>query len=101
MTFDDFCKYFTDLSICRLVNTSWFSFNKTWSEVCFVGKWTAGPKNTETDRAGGCYNHRDTFLHNPQVCHTILSCFQSLKHSVILSTMHSITKCFRENFKGW
>lgn len=73
MPFDDFCKYFTDLSICRLVNTNWFSFNKTWSEACFAGKWTAGPKNSETDRAGGCYNHKDTFLHNPQVHKTPLS----------------------------
>ncbi|GFU56267.1 calpain-5 [Nephila pilipes] len=66
MTFDDFCKYFTDLSICRLVNTSWFSFNKTWNEAIFPGKWITGPKNSETDRSGGCYNHKDTFLQNPQ-----------------------------------
>ncbi|KAG8196268.1 hypothetical protein JTE90_023823 [Oedothorax gibbosus] len=28
--------------------------------------WIAGPKGTETDRAGGCYNNKDTFLQNPQ-----------------------------------
>lgn len=81
MPFENFCTYFTDLSICRLVNTSWFSFNKTWNEAFFNGKWIAGSKGTETDRAGGCYNNKDTFLQNPQVikcanifCKLVLFC---------------------------
>ncbi|XP_076323559.1 calpain-5-like isoform X1 [Tachypleus tridentatus] len=66
MPFEDFCRHFTDMSICHMVNTSWFSFSKSWREASFQGQWTTGPKGTATDRAGGCLNHRNTFLRNPQ-----------------------------------
>ena len=35
MPFDDFLHQFTELSICRLLNTSLFSFSKTWRESRF------------------------------------------------------------------
>lgn len=66
MPFDDFCVHFTDLSICRLLNTSWFSFSKTWCESSFHGRWSYNGTETALDRAGGCLNHRDSFLRNPQ-----------------------------------
>ncbi|KAG1683975.1 Calpain-5 [Nymphon striatum] len=66
MTFDDFVKYFTEISICHLPKTSWFSFGTTWKEEIFHGKWIAGPKGSETDLAGGCPNNKDSFIRNPQ-----------------------------------
>jgi hypothetical protein len=32
MPFDDFLHQFTELAICRVINTSMFSFSKTWNE---------------------------------------------------------------------
>ncbi|XP_061192962.1 calpain-5-like [Saccostrea echinata] len=60
MTFDDYCKYFVQTAICRVVNTSMFSLSKTWHEGLAHGAWkTPG-------RAGGCINHKETFTKNPQ-----------------------------------
>lgn len=59
MPFEDFVAEFTDLSICHLINTSFFSFRKTWRETFFLGEWT------RPNHAGGCPNH-DTFVQNPQ-----------------------------------
>ncbi|XP_076435379.1 calpain-5-like [Babylonia areolata] len=60
MTFEDFCRHFHQTALCRVVNTSLLSLKKTWSEGAVHGAWR-GP-----DRAGGCPNHKDTFLKNPQ-----------------------------------
>lgn len=61
MTFEDFCKNFVNIAICRVVNTSIFSIRKTWSEGCADGMWA------KPARCGGCINNRETFLNNPQV----------------------------------
>ncbi|XP_064113944.1 calpain-5-like isoform X6 [Macrobrachium nipponense] len=66
MTFDDFVEHFTDLSICFLINTKVFSLTKTWHETTFYGAWTIGIRGHNADRAGGCTNHKETFLRNPQ-----------------------------------
>ena len=80
MPFDDFLTHFSELSICRLINTSLFSLSKTWKEAQFFGSWKATsasaldngneegalPKSDLRNRAGGCLNHPETFLHNPQ-----------------------------------
>eukprot|EP00095_Tigriopus_kingsejongensis_P006591 maker-scaffold516_size150393-snap-gene-0.24 protein:Tk06591 transcript:maker-scaffold516_size150393-snap-gene-0.24-mRNA-1 annotation:"calpain t" len=63
MPFDDFLHQFTEMSICRVINTSVFSFSKTWNEEQVFDSWR---KATVGDRAGGCLNHPDTFLDNPQ-----------------------------------
>eukprot|EP00096_Caligus_rogercresseyi_P010637 TRINITY_DN3959_c0_g1_i1.p1 TRINITY_DN3959_c0_g1~~TRINITY_DN3959_c0_g1_i1.p1 ORF type:complete len:635 (+),score=127.13 TRINITY_DN3959_c0_g1_i1:62-1966(+) len=60
MPYDDFLLHFSEMSICRVVNTSVFSFSKTWNEETFKGQWS-GP-----NRCGGCLNNRATFLSNPQ-----------------------------------
>ena len=65
MAWEDFVLQFTDLSINHLINTSLFSFSKTWREVSIEGRWA------RPDRAGGCLNHPATFLSNPQYCFTI------------------------------
>lgn len=60
MPWDDFVIQFTDLSVNHLINTSLFSFSKTWREFISLSSWT------KPDRAGGCLNHPTTFLDNPQ-----------------------------------
>lgn len=60
MEFCDFLRYFDEVSICRIINTSLLSIRKTWSEGLVVGQWQ------RPDRAGGCSNNRDTFCLNPQ-----------------------------------
>ncbi|CAL4063652.1 unnamed protein product, partial [Meganyctiphanes norvegica] len=66
MTFEDFIEQFTDLSICFLINTKVLSLSKTWYETVFMGAWTIGVRGHNSDRAGGCPNHKETFLRNPQ-----------------------------------
>lgn len=66
MTFDDFCQYFTDLILCRLINTSYLSIHKTWEEEVMRGSW-ALRQDPLRNRSGGCINHKNTFLQNPQV----------------------------------
>jgi len=60
MPWDDFVTSFTDLSINHLINTSLFSFSRTWGEEVVLGSWA------KPDRAGGCLNYPRTFLNNPQ-----------------------------------
>ncbi|KAL5003952.1 hypothetical protein ScPMuIL_017408 [Solemya velum] len=59
MAFEDFCRYFTNLDICHVINRSFFSFKKTWREGKAVGEWR------RPDRCGGCGNY-SSFLDNPQ-----------------------------------
>lgn len=61
MAFDDFCKYFVQAAICRVVNTSMFSITKTWHEGACHSAWK------KPDRAGGCLNNVESFMKNPQV----------------------------------
>lgn len=66
MTFDDFVANFTDLILCRLINTSYLSVHKTWEEVMMRGSWRRHD-DPLLNRAGGCINNRSSFLQNPQV----------------------------------
>ncbi|KAM9331592.1 calpain-5-like isoform 1-T2 [Pholidichthys leucotaenia] len=65
MSFSDWCRWFTEADVCRLINTSLISIHKTWHEVVHFGSWT---KNAQPllNRCGGCMNHKQTFLQNPQ-----------------------------------
>ncbi|XP_041863849.1 calpain-5-like [Melanotaenia boesemani] len=65
MSFTDWCKCFTDADVCRLINTSLISTEKTWHEFVHFGSWT---KNSDPllNRCGGCSNQKQTFLQNPQ-----------------------------------
>lgn len=66
MTFDDFCQYFSDLIMCRLINTSYLSLHKTWEEGSLKGAWR-NHDDPLSNRAGGCTNNKHTFVQNPQV----------------------------------
>ncbi|EDV28402.1 Calpain-5 [Trichoplax sp. H2] len=61
MSFEDFTKYYTHVTICRVINTSFMTIHKIWKESTFHGCWS-----TSANRAGGCINNRATFLQNPQ-----------------------------------
>ncbi|XP_030007141.1 calpain-5 [Sphaeramia orbicularis] len=65
MTFDDFVSNFTDLILCRLINTSYLSFHKTWEEAVMRGSWRRHDDPLQ-NRAGGCSNNKHSFLQNPQ-----------------------------------
>lgn len=131
MDFQDFCRYFTDVVVCRLAERTLLWLSSHWREVKRYGEWVLAPtphvaplsaalhsntannarperteqrwnrrearlretsreeedrksceKRRSTDlemngsqevlmdrrsRCGGCINHRDTFLQNPQV----------------------------------
>lgn len=100
MDFQDFCHYFTDVVVCRLVERFLLRPRSHWREERLHGEWAPAPsphapppgngatergesreRNSTTEeerrweaadkrsRCGGCINHRDTFLHNPQVEH--------------------------------
>ncbi|XP_028923376.1 calpain-6 [Ornithorhynchus anatinus] len=65
MAFEDWCSHFTDVDICHNVNTSFFSLHKTWEQAVVRGAWIPHQEPLR-NRAGGCFNNRDTFLQNPQ-----------------------------------
>uniref|UniRef100_A0A8C1RU62 Si:dkey-19b23.13 n=1 Tax=Cyprinus carpio TaxID=7962 RepID=A0A8C1RU62_CYPCA len=65
MEFEDFCRYFTDMVVCRLAEKSLLWPQTHWREVCCQGAWTYRQIDSRS-RCGGCINHRDTFLYNPQ-----------------------------------
>ncbi|XP_072905046.1 calpain-5 [Hemitrygon akajei] len=65
MSFEDFTRNFTDLVVCRRINTSVLSFHKTWVEARTFSQWSVSA-NALQNRSGGCLNNRHTFLQNPQ-----------------------------------
>lgn len=79
MNFEDFCKYFTDLILCRLINTSYLSIHKTWEEAVVHGSWTPHD-DPRRSRSGGCINQKATYLQNPQVPHHPLCLSLSVIH---------------------
>lgn len=67
MSWDDFCSHFTDITLCRRVNTHLLSTQKTWKEESVFSAWKQHPDPLR-DRSGGCPNNKATYLHNPQLC---------------------------------
>uniref|UniRef100_A0A8C5D285 Calpain 5a n=1 Tax=Gadus morhua TaxID=8049 RepID=A0A8C5D285_GADMO len=65
MMFDDFLANFTDLILCRLINTSYLSFHKTWEEAVLSGSWSRHD-DPLSNRAGGCLNNKLSYMQNPQ-----------------------------------
>ncbi|XP_054899594.1 calpain-5-like isoform X1 [Poeciliopsis prolifica] len=95
MSFTDWCKNFTDADVCRLINTSLISIHKTWNKEVNFGKWT---RNSDPllNRCGGCVNHRQTFLQNPQYL------FDVTKESdeVLISLQQKDRKIHRKEGQG-
>ncbi|XP_053313882.1 calpain-5 [Spea bombifrons] len=65
MTFEDFCRYFTDVIMCRSINTSYLSIHKTWEEAVLRSAWSRH-EDPLKNRSGGCINNKGTYLQNPQ-----------------------------------
>ncbi|KAL3207377.1 hypothetical protein MRX96_010169 [Rhipicephalus microplus] len=57
---EDFAGAFTDMCVCYVPGRG------GWREESFPGEWTVGERGSAMDRAGGCINHRSSFLRNPQ-----------------------------------
>ncbi|XP_073407780.1 calpain-5-like [Dendrobates tinctorius] len=65
MCWDDFSSHFTDITLCRRVNTHLLSTQKTWKEESVFSAWKQH-QDPLKDRSGGCPNNKATYLHNPQ-----------------------------------
>ncbi|XP_067879851.1 calpain-5-like [Heterodontus francisci] len=94
MNFDDFSAYFTDLVVCRQINTSLFSFHKTWVEATRLSEWLVLAHPLQ-NRSGGCVNNRDTFLQNPQFVFNIPS-----DDSALLSLQQEDRRLYRKEGSG-
>ncbi|EJD74438.1 calpain-5 [Loa loa] len=68
MPWNEFIRYFTDLSVCQLFNTSLFNFGPKFYEWKFFDEWKSNNarQGALNDRAGGCINFMATFCCNPQ-----------------------------------
>ncbi|NWX95829.1 CAN5 protein, partial [Nothoprocta ornata] len=95
MTFEDWCKNFTDVDICRVVNTSYFSIHKTWEKKMMQGAWT---KNSEPllNRSGGCFDNRETFLQNPQYIFDV----KKTEDKVLVSLQQEDRRRYKKEGKG-
>ncbi|NXA32535.1 CAN5 protein, partial [Eudromia elegans] len=95
MTFEDWCKNFTDVDICRIVNTSYFSIHKTWEKKMMQGAWT---KNSEPllNRSGGCFDNRDSFLQNPQYIFDV----KKTEDKVLVSLQQEDQRRYKREGKG-
>ncbi|XP_074657458.1 calpain-5-like [Tubulanus polymorphus] len=85
MTLDDFCKHFKNISICRIVNTSFFSIRKTYRDARFDSEWKGPQLN------GGCLNNKDTFLNNPQFIFDVTEDFDECLFSLMQKSERSQT----------
>ncbi|XP_062819934.1 calpain-6 isoform X1 [Anolis carolinensis] len=95
MTFEDWCKNFTDVDICRIVNTSLCSIHKTWEKKTMRGKWT---KNADPwlNRAGGCSNNKGIFLQNPQYVFDV----KKVEDKVMISLQQSDRRIHKKEGMG-
>ncbi|XP_074909990.1 calpain-6 isoform X1 [Buteo buteo] len=95
MTFEDWCKNFTDVDICRIVNTSYFSIHKTWEKKMMRGAWT---KNSEPllNRSGGCFDNKETFLQNPQYIFDV----KKTEDKVLVSLQQEDRRKYKKEGKG-
>ncbi|XP_068921299.1 calpain-6 [Petaurus breviceps papuanus] len=95
MAFDDWCNNFTDVDICRNLNTSIFSIHKTWEKATVRGAWLHD-EDPLINRAGGCFNNRATFLQNPQYVFNI----NKEKDKVLVSLQQRDQRLYRKDGRG-
>ncbi|XP_063026416.1 calpain-6 [Melospiza melodia melodia] len=95
MTFEDWCKNFTDVDICRTVNTSCFSLHKTWEKEMMYGAWAKHPEPL-LNRSGGCFDNRETFLQNPQYLFDV----KKAQDKVLVSLQQEDRRKYKKEGKG-
>ncbi|XP_061194258.1 calpain-5-like [Saccostrea echinata] len=83
MSFEDFCKNFTSIDLCHLINTSFFSLSKTWHEGVGKGEWT-------DSRCGGSFGNED-YLKNPQYVFDV----NDKEDEVLVSLQQADTRAFK------
>ena len=91
MEFVDFLNYFSEVSICRVINTSLLTIRKTWSESLIFGEWK------RPNRAGGCVNNRGTFCENPQFMFDINSDSDQAEEVLISLDQMSLRSLGKDN----
>uniref|UniRef100_A0A3P9D4C1 Calpain-5 n=1 Tax=Maylandia zebra TaxID=106582 RepID=A0A3P9D4C1_9CICH len=93
MDFEDFCQHFTDVVVCRLVErTLKVTAEKGGGKVNGVWKVELDKRS----RCGGCINHRDTFLHNPQFMFEV----RAKEEEVLICLQQEDRRMWRKNGKG-
>jgi calpain-5 len=80
MEFGDFLSYFNEVSICRIINTSFALLRKTWCEGIALGGWSR-----LSDRVGGCVNYKESFFSNPQYMFEVHSKSESGSDEVLIN----------------
>ncbi|NXY06856.1 CAN5 protein, partial [Pteruthius melanotis] len=95
MTFEDWCKNFTDVDVCRTVNTSYFSLHKTWEKEMMHGAWAKHPEPL-LNLSGGCFDNRETFLQNPQYLFDV----KKAKDEVLVSLQQEDRRRYKKEGKG-
>uniref|UniRef100_A0A3P9P6Z8 Calpain-5-like n=1 Tax=Poecilia reticulata TaxID=8081 RepID=A0A3P9P6Z8_POERE len=100
MDFQDFCCYFTDVVVCRLVQRTLLWPSSHWRETQSYGEWAPSPDAPGTmdrrSRCGGCINHRDSFLHNPQFMFEV----QSKEEEVLICLQQEDRRVLKKNGGG-
>uniref|UniRef100_A0A3Q4HSE6 Si:dkey-19b23.13 n=1 Tax=Neolamprologus brichardi TaxID=32507 RepID=A0A3Q4HSE6_NEOBR len=92
MDFEDFCQHFTDVVVCRLVERTLLWPRSRWREVNGVWKVELDKRS----RCGGCINHRETFLHNPQFMFEV----RAKEEEVLICLQQEDRRMWRKNGKG-
>ncbi|XP_074057101.1 calpain-6 [Macrotis lagotis] len=95
MAFDDWCSNFTDVDICRNLNTSFFSIRKTWEKATVRGAWLHDD-DPLANRAGGCFNNRATFLQNPQYIFNV----KKEEDKILISLQQRDQRPYRRDGRG-
>ncbi|KAJ1197480.1 hypothetical protein NDU88_001338 [Pleurodeles waltl] len=95
MTFDDWCNNFTNVDICRIINTSCFTIHKTWEKNVARGAWTQND-NPLLNRSGGCFNNTATFLQNPQYVFNV----KKEEDKVLISLQQEDRRILKKEGKG-
>ncbi|PWA28862.1 hypothetical protein CCH79_00012930, partial [Gambusia affinis] len=124
MDLRDFCCYFTDVVVCRLVQRTLLWPSSHWRETQSYGEWAPSPVAPGTaplstgkvressqegtkrgaaieemdrrSRCGGCINHRDSFLHNPQYMFEV----QSKEEEVLICLQQEDRRVLKKNGGG-
>uniref|UniRef100_A0A8D2IQU9 Calpain catalytic domain-containing protein n=1 Tax=Varanus komodoensis TaxID=61221 RepID=A0A8D2IQU9_VARKO len=91
MCLEDFCTHFTDIVICWRMNTARLSCRRSWVESLQFGEWSP-----QKGHAGGCLNHRDTFLSNPQFFFEV----PKAPDSILISLQQKDTRQLRGSSTG-
>uniref|UniRef100_A0A3B5KVA5 Si:dkey-19b23.13 n=1 Tax=Xiphophorus couchianus TaxID=32473 RepID=A0A3B5KVA5_9TELE len=96
MDLQDFCCYFTDVVVCRLVNIRPEGKKVRESSQEGTKRGAVIEEMDRRSRCGGCINHRDSFLHNPQYMFEV----QSKEEEVLICLQQEDRRVLKKNGGG-